>query len=546
MIVDLDEAPELCKQMLQMRSNEQVRLDRIARYMGGKHDPPYAPKGVNSEYRWIMKRGKRNFLPLVVAVIAENLHVDGFRPTGKTTVETASSEDPDPAWQAFVYNRMISRQHGVHRAVAKYGAAYVTVLPSDMKPANNLKPSTVPYMKASSPRRMTAFYADEVDDEWPQCAIEVRVAGNAARPQNQRVIVTLYDDIARYILTSQEGGATQSASQINLEMAMPGDPFLNGLAPYAEHGMEICPVSRFLYEVDLDGEVDCQGEVEPLIPIQDQINFTTFNEMMAEQYEAFKQRWVTGMAPVDEEGKEKAPFRPGVDRVWAAEDPATKFGEFGATELTPYSGSREDGIRHMATISQIPPYHLLGQIANLSAEALAAARDGMDRKVEELQAVLTDPWRGVNRLSSLAAGDKEGWNDLTSEVVWRNTSARAFAATIDGLGKAAQMLGIPVEELWPLIPGATADDVNRWVQAKQTKKAEDVVKDAVAAALQSQPQYANVQQAVGGGASGSGGAGGLQTSVPVQIPAGTTGQVTGVHKAKETHLATGGGGVNVH
>ena len=542
MIVDLIEAPDLCQQMLQMRSSEQIRLDRIARYMSGHHDPPYAPKGVNSEYRWIMKRSRRNFLPLVVAVISENLHVDGFRPSGKTTVETASSEDPDPSWQAFVFNRMISRQHGVHRAVSKYGAAYVTVLPSEMKPSNNLKPNTVPFIRPSSPRRMTAFYADEVDDEWPQCAIEVRVAGNPGRPQNQRVIVTLYDDIARYILTSQEGGATQSASQINLEMAMPGDPFLNGLSPYAEHGMDICPVSRFLYEVDLDGEVDCQGEVEPIIPIQDQINFTTFNEMMAEQYEAFKQRWVTGMAPVDEEGKEKAPFRPGVDRVWAAEDPSAKFGEFGATELAPYSGSREDGIRHMATITQVPPYHLLGQIANLSAEALAAARDGLDRKVEELQSTLTDPWRGVFRLSALAAGDKEGWNDLSGEIVWRNTSARAFAATIDGLGKAAQMLGIPVEELWTLIPGATADDVNRWVQAKQAKNAEQVVKDAISSALQSQPQYTNVKQQVGGGPNG----GGAGVSVPVQIPAGTPGKVTGATPAKSENMATGGGGVNVH
>jgi hypothetical protein len=542
MIVDLVEAPEICKQMLRMRQSEQLRLNHIARYMDGKHDPPYAPKGVNSEYRWIMKRGKRNFLPLVVAVISENLHVDGYRPSGKTTVETASSEDPDPSWQAFVFNRMISRQHGIHRAVSKYGAAYIAVLPAEMKPQNNLKPSNVPFTRPMSPRRMTAFYADEVDDEWPQCAIEVRVAGNPARIKDQRIIVTLYDEFARYIMTSQDGGASHSIAQLDLRLAEPGDPFLNGLSPYAEHDMGVCPVVRFLYEVDLDGETDCQGEVEPLIPIQDQINFTTFNEMMAEQYEAFKQRWVTGMAPVDEEGKDKAPFRPGVDRVWAAEDPATRFGEFGSTELAPYSGSREDGIRHMATISQIPPYHLLGQVANLSAEALAAARDGMDRKVEELQAILTDPWRGYFRLSSLATGDKEGWNDLSGEVVWRNTSARAFAATIDGLGKAAQMLGIPVEELWPLIPGATADDVNRWVQAKQAKKAEDVVKDAVAAALQSQPQYTNVKQNVGGGPGG----GGAGVSIPVQIPAGTSGKVTGATAAKSENMATGGGGVNVH
>jgi hypothetical protein len=383
---------------------------------------------------------------------------------------------------------------------------------------------------------MTAFYADDIDDEWPQVAIEARVTGNPMRPQEQRVIVTLYDDQMRYILMSKQSGIVTSVSQISLEMAVPGDPHLNGLDPITAHGLGICPVVRFLYEADLDGETDCSGEVEPLIPIQDQINATTFNLMMAEQYQAFKQRWVTGMAPSDEAGRPRVPFQPGVDRVWAAEDPTSKFGEFNETHLQPYIDSREAGIRHMSTISQVPPYHLLGQIANLSAEALAAARDGLDRKVEELQAILTDPWRNSFRLNALAAGDKKGWNDLYGEVVWRDTSARAFSATIDGLGKAAQMLGIPVEELWRLIPGATADDVNAWVRAKQEYQAKDVVKDAVAAALQSQPGFANVQTTQGG----------LPVSVPVEVPAGTPGQVTGVNKAKEKNSATGGGGLNVH
>ena len=536
MIIDLGEAPELANQMMQIRANEQVRLDKISRYMRGRHSKPYAPKGVNAEYRWLMSRAMRNFLPLVVSVISENLHVDGYKPSGETTIETASSIDSDPMWNTFRANRMISRQHGVHRAVCKYGAAYMVVLPGQMATDEELEASDVPVMRPVSPRRMTAFYLDDVDDEWPQCAIEVRVAGNPARPNEQRVIASLYDENARYILTSETNIQSSAAANISLKLAEPGDPYLNGLSPISVHGLGICPVVRFLYESDLDGETDCSGEVEPLIPIQDQINSTTFNLMMAEQYEAFKQRWVTGMSPQDESGRPKAPFQPGVDRVWAAEDADTKFGEFSETKLEPYIDVREASIRHMSTISQVPPYHLLGQIANLSAEALAAARDGLDRKVEELQGVLTDPWRNSFRLNALASGDKKGWNDLNGEVVWRDTSARAFSATIDGLGKAAQMLGIPVEELWRLIPGATADDVNRWVKAKQEYQAKDVVKDAVAAALQSQPGYSNVQTSQAG----------LPVSVPVQVPAGTPGEVIGTKKAKETHLATGGGGVNVH
>lgn len=542
MIVDIQDVNVLAEQMMQLRASDQVRLDKISRYMRGRHDKPYAPKGVNAEYRWIMSKAKRNFLPLVVSVISENLHVDGYKPSGETTIETASSIDTDPMWNTFRANRMISRQHGIHRSVSKYGSAYIVVLPGQMARDEELEADDVPVMRPVSPRRMTAFYADDIDDEWPQVAIEVRVTGNPMRVQDQRVIVTLYDDQTRYILVSKTTGIVSNVSQLSLQLAAPDDPYINGMSPIMTHGLGICPVVRFLYEADLDGETDCSGEVEPLIPIQDQINATTFNLMMAEQYQAFKQRWVTGMAPSDEAGRPKPPFQPGVDRVWAAEDPTSRFGEFNETHLEPYINSREAGIRHMSTISQVPPYHLLGQIANLSAEALAAARDGLDRKVEELQSILTDPWRNSFRLNALAAGDKKGWNDLNGEVVWRNTSARAFAATIDGLGKAAQMLGIPVEELWRLIPGATADDVNSWVRAKQEYNAKDVVKDAVAAALQSQPQYSSITSSVGGGPGG----GGVEATVPVQIPAGTQGRITKTTGSRSARPATGGGGVNVH
>jgi len=514
-IIDQDSVPQITSQILRMRTIEQLRLKKISDYMAGKHEPPYAPRGVNSEYRWIMKKSKRNFLPLVVSAISQNLHVDGVKPSGQTTiesVETVSASNPEPAWSAFKANRMISRQHGIHRAVIQYGAAYALVLPGQMATNDELQGTSVPVIRPVSPRRMTALYADDVDDEWPQVALEVRVVNNANDPNKQQLLVSLYDEQARYSMVSSPG-VTLRDSQIDLQLAEQDDPNLAGQAPVAYHSLGVCPVVRFLYEVDLDGELDCSGEIEPVIPLQDQINFTTFNEMMAAQYQAFRQRWVTGMAPVDVQGRETAPFRPGVDRVWAAEDPTTKFGEFSEANLQQYLDSREAGIRHMSTITQLPPYHLLGQVANLSAEALAAARDGLDRKIDELKAILDDPWVNVIRLCSLASGDKEGWNNTEWQIVWRDTSARAFSATIDALGKAATMLGIPVEELWKWVPGASADEVISWVKAKQEEEAEAAANEAVKTSIQMQQAGVPIapvltQQALAPGGSTPGGGGG--------------------------------------
>lgn len=470
-------------------AREIKRFRRIAKYIKGQHDSVYVPDGARDEYRWLMKRSVVNYLPLVVAVIAQNLHVDGFRPTpdGEVTNDVTAvlaaahaaisqTEDPEEAkgiiaetagklqaaaetqakqktdqgpWQIFMANSLGSRQRGLFRAVCKYGVGYMVILPGAQKDK--------PVMRAVSPRRMTALYEDDVDSEWPIYAIEEYPVQSGTGVKR---IVRLYDD---------ENVYTMMARGNSKELYWPAGNDLDflpaGMPVVGRHGLGVCPVIRFLHEIDLDAEMDVSGEVEPLISLQDQINTTTFNILMAQQYAAFRQRWVTGMVPVGEDNQPRAPFRSGVDRLFVAEDPDVKFGEFGQTDLKDYIDSREKSVQHMSTIAQVPPYHMLGLVANLSAEALAAARDGLDRKIEELQGTLTEFWKQAFQLASLAAGDLAGWNDNFGEVQWRDTGARAFAATVDALGKMSQMLGVPATELWAMIPGVSADQVQRWRNA---------------------------------------------------------------------------------
>ncbi|MFE4857374.1 phage portal protein [Streptomyces sp. NPDC056670] len=421
-----DDAVSTARRLLRLREAEQVRLERIANYMSGKHSSVYVPRGARAEYRWLIERAKVAILPLIVTVVAQNLYVDGYRPAG--------SDDNAEPWKVWQANRMDARQHGVHRAALTYGASYVVVMPG----------SPVPVITPFSPRRLTALYADPVNDEWPVLAVEDRLENTA---KGQRRVVRVYDDQARYTLTAAADG---SALQ------------LDGPDAIQEHKLGVCPVVRFINSDDLDGD-GVIGEVEPLIDSQDQLNMTTFNLLMAQQYAAFRQRWVTGMAPpIDDAGNPIEPFRSRVDGLFVAEDADTKFGEFQATDLKGYLDSREATIRHIATLSQVPPYHLLGHMVNLSAEALAAARDGLDRKTGERQALFGEAWEQTLRLAALAGGDSISWQDTAAQVVWRDTSARSLAQTVDALGKLVTMLGVPPQELWEKIPGVTQTDVERW------------------------------------------------------------------------------------
>ncbi|MFB4265311.1 phage portal protein [Nonomuraea sp. GTA35] len=437
MALNQEQAEATARTLLELRKPEQERLQRIAAYVRGDHSSVYVPRSARDEYRWLLDRAKVNMLRLVVTTAAQNLYVDGYRATG-----TAQNAAPWMTWQA---NRMDARQHGVHRAALKYGIGYNTVLPGE----------PVPVITPMSPRRLTAFYQDPVNDEWPIYAVEVtteKAKGDEGRLVVRR-LVRLYDETSTYRFTGDAEGR-------RLELVKVDD-----------HDLGVCPVVRYLNEVDLDEDESVAGEVEPLIPLQDQVNSTTFNLLMAQQYAAFRQRWVTGMAPVqDEHGNVVEPFRAGVDRLFQAVDADTKFGEFGETSLEGYLKSREESIREMATISQTPPYYLLGQMANLSAESLVAARDGLDRKVEERKSSFGESHEQTLRLAGLASGDTKAWEDESAQVVWRDTSSRALAATVDALGKLSQMLGVPPEELWEKIPGVTQTDVTRW---KKTKSAAD-------------------------------------------------------------------------
>ena len=423
------DAVSTARHLLKLREGEQGRLEKIANYMCGRHSSVYVPRGARAEYRWLIERARVNILPLVVTVVAQNMYVDGYRPAG-------SDENAEP-WKVWQANRMDARQHGIHRSVLTYGAAYAVVMPG--------KP--VPVITPFSPRRMTAVYADSVNDEWPIYGVEDRLENTK---DGKRRVVRVYDDQARYTLVGQADGSGLQPDQGDWAM---------------KHGLGVCPIVRYVNTQDLDGD-GVIGEVEPLFDVQDQLNMTTFNLLMAQQYAAFRQRWVTGMAPpVDENGNPMEPFKARVDGLFVAEDVDTKFGEFDATDLGGYLKSREASIRHAATISQVPPYHLLGEMVNLSAEALAAARDGLDRKTDERESLCGESHEQLLRLVGLASNDSVAWEDTAAQVVWRDTSARSLAQTVDALGKLVTMLGVPPQELWERVPGVTQTDVERWKKA---------------------------------------------------------------------------------
>jgi hypothetical protein len=407
------------KQLLEWRKAECRTLDKVYAYLRGKQPLPVVPRGAPTELRRLAQMSRVNMIPLAIGVPAQSLYVSGYR--------SGDGGDNAEAWAAWQANKMDARQTGIHRATLAYGVSYVRVTPGDPHPV----------IKGVSPRNMTAAYGE--DDDWPRFGLE--------RLRTREPLWRLYDDEAVYSLTSDQDGAFKFTGA-------------------AKHDMGVCPVVRYRNIDDLDDEQ--VGEVEPLMALQDQIDFTTFGLLVAQHFQAFRQRYIIGWTTDDEDAKVKA----SASRFLTFEDDDVKVGEFAQADLGGYLDSRTASVENLATISQTPPQHLLGKLVNLAAEALVAAESGQRRKIGERETLFGESHEQVFWLVDRAAGRTP---DESAQVRWADTEARSFAATVDGLGKLAQMLGVPPQALWERVPGVTQQDVEEWKRVASEGNAIDAL-----------------------------------------------------------------------
>lgn len=410
------------------RDREQTRLDRIRSYMRDDLERRLQglPSGVPQEVHRLARLSRVNLLKFVVNSRVQSMYVDGYRAPGLRV-----DGEANPIWEVWQANGFDARQIGVHRAALAYGASYVTVLPGD----------PVPVIRGASPRHLTALYDD--DDVWPVWALEKR------RPASGE-LWRFWDNEAVYWIRVPKDSDRPEVTTVEIHNAK-------------WNGKPIVPIVRYRDTVDLDDPV--VGAVEPLIPLQDQINVTTFGLQVAQHFTAFKLRYIIGWTAEDE----AQAIRVAADKLMMFEDENVKVGELSETNLSGYIESRKSTIEQLATISQTPAHELLGQLINLSAEALAAAEASARRAITENQTVLGESHEQVLGLVGQLMDDTEP--DPLAYVRWRDTEARSLSQLVDALGKAVTMLGIPPQELWDRVAdamGVSQQELEQWKRGAES------------------------------------------------------------------------------
>lgn len=469
------------------REDDTRGLLKIKDYLEGRHPGPYIPTGADQEYKILASRAINNWMPTALKAPAQALYVEGHHLPDDT--------DASPAWACWQRNRLDGRQTGLYRDALAYGESFVWVQKAD--PATD--PRLAKFGKATMWTRLTTvgLYEDVANDARPAFVLHVnkwaadKVVGEAIAVDRENVYMLEFD----------------------------GEDVVGSITSTA-HGLSDCPVVSFVPFRDLEGTP--QSILVPLFGIQDRINQTTFDRMIIQQFGAHQVRFITGMTPppqrqilpitvamaladgtIDADDPRYRELDPNTvignkfetmldpttgepvpqpivasaSRMMVLADADAKVGSLPGTPLNGYLESASDDKHDFAAQSQLPPYWLGVDLANLSADALAVAASAMASAIAEYQHSFGESWEQVMQLFAEAEG-LNGAEDYDSSVDWRDMSARSMGQVVDALGKAVTQLGVPKQATWGMMPGVTADQTTGWKklaeeEAVQTANAND-------------------------------------------------------------------------
>lgn len=229
------------------------------------------------------------------------------------------------------------------------------------------------------------------------------------------------------------------------------------------------PVVELVNNPDIwgEGHSDC----EPVISLQDAVNKLFADLLVASEFASYHQRVLIGAEiPTDEHGEPLQDLRGGLARWIAIEVDAEpgdgrplepRIVELRASDLSNYISAIQEIVLHIAAQTKTPPTYILGQLVNVSGDAIKAAEAALVKRVRRKMRVFGEAWEEALRLAFLVQGDEERGHDLHAETIWDDPETISESQRVDALVKLRD-IGVPEEALWEMVPGHSPRRHDRW------------------------------------------------------------------------------------
>lgn len=431
-------------------------------YYEGDHPLKFATPEFSKAFGGLFNEFSDNWCAVVVDAKSERLEVSGFRAKG-------GRENDAATWDLW-------RAHGLD---ADSNAAITDALTCS-------RAFGLAWPGPDGPE-LTFEHASEAIVGY-EPGSRRRVAALKTWCDDTTEFATLYDDTYAYKF---ERARRETASGLQLGNAkgwlrreVPAEPW-----PLA-HDLGAVPMVELPNRLRLNKPP--RSELHSVIPVQNAVNLLWAHLITASDFAAFNQRVVLGTerpmeAVYDGDGNITGQRPIEIERFRASRmmffgNPDAKIAEWGATDLSNYTKVIELAVRHIAAQTKTPPDYLLGQMANLSGEALTAAERGLVKAVHERQNALKGGLREFMRLAHLANDDTASAQAIADgTIVWRDAQYRTEGEHVDALMK-MKALGVPDEAIWERIPGVDQTEIDRW-KSMQTDSVARALGGDLAAAL---------------------------------------------------------------
>jgi hypothetical protein len=325
-------------------SERQARVAFYDAYYRGDHPLPWLAPQAREEFRRILRMTRSNYMGLVVDAMTERLQVEGFR------LGPDDADGDEDTWRIWQANNLDSDSDQAILEAAITGQSYMLVAPNPRDPGTPLmwvehpSQAIVEFTPGSS-RRERAAGLKVWDDDW---------TGD--------LNATLYlpDGLYKFRADRPASGAGKPKWEPRA-VAGESNPAPNplGVVPLVE-----LPNNPRL----LLGGV---SELSDVTDIQDRVNKTLADRLITQDYGSFPQKWATAWPEQDEQGNPTPPIDVGRNRMVTTEVAETRFGQFDASPLDPYSTAKREDVKDIASRTRTPAQYLLGEMSNVNGEALA-------------------------------------------------------------------------------------------------------------------------------------------------------------------------------
>jgi hypothetical protein len=412
-----------------------------AYYRGEPPKAPWLPEQARDEFKRLLELTKSNFMGLVIDSMVERQAVEGFRVGEEVKADK-------PTWDIWQANNFDAASTQILLEAAIGGQAYMLVAPNPNNPAR-------PLMFAEHPTQAIVEYA-------PGTARQERAAGLKMWLDDWTGILmaTLYlpTEVYKFRAPKPTPGMSPRWEQRTVKGEKWPAPNPLGEVPL----VEIANNPRLL-----TGGV---SEIHDVWPVQDRIAKTLADRLMTQDYGAFPQKWGVAVPDEDSAGN-KNKIDIGRDRMVTSDVAETKFGQWDAAPLDPYSAAKREDVKDIASRTRTPAQYLLGEMSNVNGETLKASESGLVSKVRQRNRTSGEGFESGMRLGRKAAS--LGGSDVAMETIWRNPEFRTEGELVDSLTKMAT-LNVPEEVLWERW-GATPPEIARWKKLNADKAAQDPI-----------------------------------------------------------------------